>query len=107
MPANGQSGVIAAAQNAVTISCEDNPSVGIEINSPDAWTATLVVEATVNGSTWYTPLTNTPLGAAGSTSFTANGRCIAQAPGAAAVRVRCTSYTSGSPRVTMRATRAL
>jgi len=107
MPARGESGVITASGDIVSITTEDNPSVGIEINSPNAWTATLVVEATVNGSTWYTPLTNTPLGATGSTSFTANGRCIAQAPGAAAVRVRCTAYTSGSPRVTLRATRAL
>ncbi len=107
MSARGETGLIAASGDSVSIPAEDNPAVGIEINSPDAWTATLLIEATVNGSTWFTPLTQTPTGATGAASFSANGRCVAMVAGCAAVRVRCSAYTSGSPRITLRATRAI
>lgn len=107
MAARGTSDVITASGGIVSIGTDSNPAVGIEVNSPDSWAATLVVEATVDGSRWFTPKTQTPTGATGPTSFTANGRCTALVDGCAAVQVRCTSYSSGSPKITLRATRAI
>lgn len=107
MSARGESGLITQSGDIISIPTDGNPAVGIEINSPDAWTATLVVEATINGSTWFTPAIRTPTGAAGSASFAANDRMIALVAGCAAARVRCSAYTSGSPRVTLRATKAI
>lgn len=89
---------IAPAGTVFVISVAEMASAGIEVTG--TFTATLLVETTIDGITWFTPNCLTVAKAAGPTSFTAPGRTFVQLEGITVLRVRCSAYTSGSPVAT-------
>lgn len=94
-------GSINADEQSVIIVTDGYSQVGIQITG--TWAGTLEFEGTINGDTWFS-LDATPVPSTTSVNnTTANGAWIAQCPGTILVRVRCSTYTSGSPRVFMRA----
>ena len=92
---------VAAANDAATIS--GFPSVGVVgIQITGTLSATITFEATVDGTN-YVALNCMPSNSAtpASTS-TAVGAWTVNAGGYAAIRARCSAYTSGSPVLTVR-----
>lgn len=92
---------VAAANDAATIS--GFPSVGVVgIQITGTFSATITFEATVDGTN-YVALNCTPSnsGTAASTA-TAVGAFTVSSGGYAAIRARCSAYTSGSPVLTVR-----
>lgn len=95
------SGSIKAAQEAITLTVEGYVQAAILLSG--TWAGTIVIEGTIDGSTWTT-LEATPIPTATAvTSMTANGQWIVQTAGFAQIRARISAYTSGSVKVTIRA----
>jgi hypothetical protein len=92
---------VAAAQDAATIS--GLPSVGsVGIQVTGTFSATITFEATVDGTN-YVALNCLPSNSSTTASTaTAAGAFTVSSGGYAAVRARCSAYTSGSPVLTVR-----
>ncbi len=83
------------------IPCDGAQTIGVQITG--TFTATATFEATVNGADWVACAATSAAGGAVVTTATAAGLWAIPAAGYAAVRVRCSAYTSGSLTTTLRA----
>lgn len=83
----------------------DVSTLGIcSIDVRGTFSATLVVEGTVNGTDWFT-LNITPInGGTAVSSITAAGQWAATTAALSKIRVRCSAYTSGTATVVLLAT---
>lgn len=97
-------GSINADEQSVIIVTDGYSQVGFQITG--TWAGTLEFEGTINGDTWF-KLDAEPFPSGDKVnSTTANGAWKAQCATAILVRVRCSTYTSGSAKVFMRAVAA-
>lgn len=99
------SGTISALNATVSISTNGQSTVGIQVTG--SFTATLIVQGTTDGSTW-TPTTAISL-SNGTVQTTITGSFNGQAncAGLSAIRLFCSSYTSGTATVTLRASTSI
>jgi hypothetical protein len=76
----------------------------VAIQTSGTWSATLVIEGTVDGTNWVSvsglPINGSPTGSLAA-SFTVNTVWFVPASGLTGVRVRCSAYTSGTAVVTL------
>lgn len=95
------SGSLTAAATSVTL--DANTGVGtVAVDVSGTWSGTLQFEGSVNGSTWLgVNAAPVPSGAL-VTSTTANGNWQINAAGYKAVRVRCSTYSSGTIVIAVR-----
>ncbi len=92
---------IALLNGVVGFDCLNTGSVSIDIRG--TFTATLVVEATINGSDFFSIPVFVPTTETFAVAITAVGFWIGHLPsGCRSVRVRCTAFTSGIAIVSMR-----
>ena len=95
-------GSFAAVDDAVTVlDAFGSTSTGLQIVATVAFTATLLFEASLDGTNFFSVLGTPYAGGAAVTQATAAGNWILYAPGAVKVRVRCSAYTSGTPTATL------
>lgn len=91
---NFGTGMIGALNGAVTLTIPTSSSAAFQITG--TWVATLIFEATVDGTNWFTiNATTMPAGASVSTT-TANNAFLAGVGGFQGFRVRASAYTSGT-----------
>lgn len=94
-------GSLTAADDAVTTEFRqlENGACGVQVTG--TFTATLLIEATMDGTNWGTyAFVNCATGAT-ATSITAAGQFRTELVGVHSVRVRCSAYTSGTAAVTL------
>lgn len=94
-------GNITAAQGAVTAEFRqlENGACGVQVTG--TFTATLLIEATIDGTNWNTyAFVDCATGSTG-TSITAAGQYRTELVGVHSARVRCSAYTSGTAVVTL------
>jgi hypothetical protein len=103
-PDQSASGSIVANGGVVTISVNGDSACGILVTG--TWTMTLSFEASVDGVTFAALEAFSAPDAASVVTTAANGTWIANVAGYAAVRVRCSAFTSGTANVTLRASAA-
>jgi hypothetical protein len=96
---NGTSPVIAPAGSTVVFPVNEYSSAGMEITG--TFVATVLIEATIDGITWFSPNCLNIDKSAGTASLTAPGRRLIQLVGVVALRARCSAYTSGTALVTL------
>jgi len=73
--------------------------VGLQITG--GFTATIVFEASIDGTTFFSVLGTPYAGGPAVSSATAAGNWILYLPGACKVRARCSAYTTGTPVATL------
>lgn len=94
-------GSLTAAAQAVTISPINGAgSAGVSISG--TFSATVVPEATVDGTNWFTVSMSTPGLSTAQTSATAPGNWTVALAGYSGFRIRCSAFTSGSVTVAIR-----
>ncbi len=95
------SGQLKAVDDAVVLDWPGGCNGGVGVQLDGTFVGTVVVEGTINGTTWValkpSPI-DTDVAAA---SFTAKAIVKAQVVGLTKVRVRCSAYTSGTIEVTI------
>lgn len=91
------SGTIAALNGAVTVTIPTSSSFAFTLSG--TWAATLVFEASTDGTTFFAIPAYTPIGLL-TTSTTSNTSLVIPVGGYMAVRVRASLYTSGTATVT-------
>lgn len=91
------SGTITALNGAVTLNIPTSSSVGFQITG--TWVATLIFEATVDGTNWFTIQGTTLPGGATTTTTTANNAFLTGVGGYQGFRVRASLFTSGTATV--------
>ena len=74
-------------------------SLGIDVRG--TFTATLIPEGSIDNTNWFTLTINPQAGGAGVTSITAAGSWTIGCAGFAAVRLRCSAFTSGTATCTV------
>jgi hypothetical protein len=94
---------ISTTDAAVTVGCQDNPLVSIEVSG--IWAGTLNIETNLDPDNpiWRAAKVFTEANVGASASITGNGRWIIQAAGVGQVRARLNPATSGAAVVTLRA----
>lgn len=98
---NSGSGTIAVLSGAVTISVPAASSLVLTVTG--TWVATLAVEASVDGVTYFSvPMVSLPTQASVTTT-TANGQFGVPVGGYQQLRIRASAYTSGTATVTWNA----
>jgi hypothetical protein len=90
---------VAPAGSVVQLTTADATSVGVEITG--TFVATVLLEATMNGTLWFPVNPFTILGVGASATITAPGRCVASVADFVQVRARCSAFTSGAAVVTL------
>jgi hypothetical protein len=99
----GAEGEAVTIQYGTAFGAVARPNGGVAVQVTGTFSATVLLEHTLDGTNWVTLLgVNTTTGAEAS-SLTAPGILRAEVVGALAVRARVSAYTSGSAVVTMRA----
>ena len=94
------SGILSAAQEAVTCPCAGFGGVAVQVAS--GLTGTITFEGTVDGVNWAAMIM-TPIGTTvGVTSTTAAGLWRGCVVGLVAFRARCSAFTSDSAYVTVK-----
>jgi len=87
------------ANNAITFHCLGYGTCGISLRN--TFVGTAVPEATIDNTNWFTLTMNPVAGGAGVTSATAVGDWTVSTAGYAAIRIRCSAYTSGTITVVL------
>ena len=95
------SGTLTALNGAVTAEFRHlaNGAAGVQVTG--TFSATLLIEATMDGTNWNTYAFINCASGATETSITATGQYRTELVGVSSVRVRCSSFTSGSAAVTL------
>lgn len=96
-------GTLNAVDEAVTITNPHLPNSAVGVQVTGTFTATLLVEATIDGTTFTTYAFINCASGATETSITAAGQYRTELVGVSSVRVRCSAYTSGDAVVTVTA----
>lgn len=96
---DGVTPAAAPANSTLVMSVNEYSAAGFELTG--TFTATLVLEGTINGSTWFSPNCLNIDKSSGTASLTSAGRRLIQLAGLTQVRVRCSSFVSGSPACTL------
>jgi hypothetical protein len=95
-------GSITGSGQSVSLVLSGSATLGLQITG--TWVATLVPEATIDGSNWFSIEAFSVGDVASITSISANGQWRIAAGGVVQVRIRCSAYTSGSATITLQAT---
>lgn len=94
-------GSITAAGASIVLVVDGFVQAALQITG--TWSGTLLVEATVDGSTYFT-VDAIPIPASSSvSSITTNGQWLIQTAGFLEIRIRCSSYDAGTAQVSLRA----
>ena len=95
------SGTLTALNGAVTAEFRHlaNGAAGVQVTG--TFSATLLIEVTMDGTNWNTYAYINCASGATETSITATGQYRTELVGVSSVRVRCSSFTSGSAVVTL------
>src|ERR1700682_4476665 len=91
---DGVTPAAAPAGSTVVFSVNEYSAAGFEISG--TFVGTVVIEATINGTTWFTPNMLNIDKSAGTGSLTAPGRRLIQLTGIGALRARMSAFTSGA-----------
>ena len=92
-------GTITALNGTVVIAANGTSSVNASISG--TWVATLVMEGQSGDGIWYTLAVGNPNGGLNISSFTTNNLYTVGSGGFTQVRIRASTYTSGTVNVTM------
>ncbi len=91
---------LAAANDVLNLDVRGASVLAIQVVG--TMSATLQIEGTIDGQTWFA-LNAIPFNSATAvTSITAAGAWFANVSGLLAARIRCSAYTSGTPLITLR-----
>lgn len=94
---NSGSGTFAALNGAVTVALPTASTIAFTITG--TWVATLIFEATTDGTTWFTVLATIPVTGVSSSGTAVNNSFVAGTGGYQQFRVRASAYTSGTVAV--------
>ena len=94
-------GTLTALNGAVTTEFRqlENGACGVQVTG--TFTATALIEATMDGTNWTTYAFVNCASGSTETSITAAGQYRTELVGVHSVRVRCSAYTSGTATVTL------
>lgn len=96
-------GTLNAVDEAVTIENRHLPNAAAGVQVTGTFAATLLIEATQDGTTYTTYAAINCASGATETTITAAGQWRTELVGVTGVRVRCSAYTSGDAVVTLTA----
>jgi hypothetical protein len=88
----------APAGSVLQLSVAELAAISVQVTG--TFTATILLEATIDGTTWFAPNVLTLAKAAGSATITGTGQSLVQIAAYTAVRARMSAFTSGSAVVT-------
>lgn len=101
MEQNQTNGTFSALNDVINFDTQTLNTLVIDLTG--TFVATILIEYTINGKDYYTlPLTKISDGTP-ATSLTGTGTYKADVSAYAGVRARCSAYTSGTPKIAMRA----
>ena len=94
-------GTLTAQNTAVTAEFRhlSNGAAGVQVTG--TFSATLLIEVTMDGTNWNTYAFINCASGATETSVTATGQYRTELVGVSSVRLRCSSYTSGTAAATL------
>lgn len=94
-------GNLTALNNAVTCSVPFINSAACGVQITGTFSATVLIEATIDGTNWTTYAAINCASGATETSITGAGQWRTELVGVTSVRVRCSAFTSGTAVVTL------
>lgn len=103
-PDTSTTGTFTAVTQTVTLAVNGRAGLGIQVTG--TFVATVVFEATIDGTLWFGILGSPTIAGADVSTTSAPGAWRAGAGTYTSMRVRCTAYTSGTVNVTLVATQA-
>lgn len=93
------SGSLTATGQTLTLNVVNSNTWGVQLSG--SWVASLLVEGTVNSTSWVSLVPYAVPGYAASTSLTASGVYIGSFPGMSKIRLRATTFASGTVAATL------